>query len=271
MSIERNKVRQISRNCINKSPTGKKNFRKTSRQRCRIEDVLNQSRTVHGDENDDWSDILSTDSDDWRFPDREETIETGFEIIANYSEDDCYDFRNIAGEKVRMHTRSGGYFIALNWKKQLILLDRYHSEDGDVCCCSSCGGWEGVSSTKGIIRACNFRADRAISWKNMKHYALHNIDPFMTLRQLNQEDLHYRAICCLYSSFLWYANMSHGYVFHGPPWIQQNFDVLIWISVVKIQAAFRGWYFRHRVLYSPHTEIGRKFILAQYYDLIANW
>lgn len=54
------------------------------------------------------------------------------------------------------------------------------------------------------------------------------------------------------------------FMIHGWPQRKTVITKKFMTSIVRIQAVFRGYLFRHRILYSPHTDIGRRFLLKQF-------
>ena len=138
-------------------------------------------------------------------------------------------------------------------------MSTYDSEDG----CPSCGEG-GVSSTEGITEAVN-RDRHILHWKQFERHAMDMIDPCMTSRRLHRMDSHYIPLSILYSTFRYIVFSTQrdlskiGYSWKARVWTPWRYK-----AIIKVQALIRGWLFRHKVLYNPNTEIGRRYALAQW-------
>ncbi len=175
------------------------------------------------------------------------TDQPGWIVLATYS----------AGSR---RSRRGGYFIAVNPACQQVALDRYESHWGY---CETCDAGA-VYSNQDIEEALGGgRPLMQVSCYTMAYRARHHIDPSMTVRQLRPDDHDYKPLACLYTAYSWYDKMTRSIsstqiLAH---WRCKYYDPERYRCIVKVQAMIRGWLFRHRVLYNPHTKIGQRFLM----------
>ncbi|CAL8462549.1 g2082 [Coccomyxa elongata] len=165
-----------------------------------------------------------------------------------------------------------GRFLAYNIHRREVMLSEYSSGGG----CSSCG-YGAIGSEDAIMSILDKPAGNprqkpfVASAEEFLDYAQRLVDPAMTHRQAMPEDVGYQSLVTLYTMYiLFYFRVARCLYLHGREqvgiahvaawtlieWTQHKLDAL-----VRLQAAWRGWHFRQRVLYSPHTELGRRYLL----------
>lgn len=161
--------------------------------------------------------------------------------------------------KAGKYRHCGGYCLTYCPCTGQVVMSTYDSEDG----CPSCGEG-GVSSTEGITEAVN--KDRNIlHWKQFERQAQDMIDPCMTIRQLDRMDSHYIPLSILYCTFQYIVSFTQrdllrlGYSWKARVWTPWRYR-----AIIKLQAFIRGWLFRHKILYNPNSDIGRRYISAQW-------
>ena len=167
----------------------------------------------------------------------------------------------------RNRWRGEGHFLAINLLHRQVVLDKYKSEDG----CYSCG-YGAVYSHDDIQETLGGRRPLAqVSCSTMAHRAEHHVDPSMTLRQLQHEDHDYVPLACLYTVYSWFTQtqiLAKSAKVQSQ-WACRYYNQRTYGCIVKVQAMVRGWLFRHRVFYNPHSEIGRKRLLRGWHSLEA--
>lgn len=159
-------------------------------------------------------------------------------------------------------SRRGGHFLAVNPACQQVALDRYESHWGY---CETCDAGA-VYSNQDIEEALGGgRPLMQVSCYTMAYRARHHIDPSMTVRQLRPDDHDYKPLACLYTAYSWYDKMTRSIsstqIDILAHWRCKYYDPETYRCIVKVQAMIRGWLFRHRVLYNPHTKIGQRFLM----------
>ncbi len=157
--------------------------------------------------------------------------------------------------------RQGGHFLAVNLLRQEVILDRYESHQGfcDTCDYGARESHDDIEEALG-----GGRPLARVSCDTMAHRAKHFIDPSMTVRQLRQDDHDFAPLACLYTVYSWYAktnNMRLSLSSYRSSWRCKYFFPKRYRAIVKLQAMIRGWLYRHKVLYNPQSEIGRRFLL----------
>ena len=92
------------------------------------------------------------------------------------------------------------------------------------------------------------------------------VDPKMHLRRMQADDLDYDAVSAVYASYLLFHEQTLTPMARltCTEWKCRRWSKRCVSAVVKFQASWRGWYFRHRVLFSPHTDLGRWFLQHQW-------
>ncbi|BDA46417.1 hypothetical protein COCOBI_08-5100 [Coccomyxa sp. Obi] len=170
----------------------------------------------------------------------------------------------------------GGRFLAYNVHRRVVLLSDFTSGGG----CSTCGNGE-IESDDAMMDILGhppvyagwrlpFELGKPLvtSAKDFLDYAQRLVDPAMQLRRAMPEDVGYRSLDALYATYiLFYSKvLSHlsGEQSDFTPvatWSPKEWTPLRYNAVVRLQAACRSWLFRQRVLYSPHTELGRRYLL----------
>ncbi|KAG0585431.1 hypothetical protein KC19_2G011100 [Ceratodon purpureus] len=164
--------------------------------------------------------------------------------------------------------RDGGWFLVVDPATRMAALQRYQSRDG----CESCD-WNLLSSDDGVSEALEPALELAVPCLEMYRRAKLCVDPKLTLRRMRKDDLGYDAVMALYASYL----VFHEQTFLAgerqpsscpwPEWKCHRWSGRAVRGVVKVQALWRGFYFRKRVLFNPHTAIGRRFLERQWQRL----
>ncbi len=155
-----------------------------------------------------------------------------------------------------------GFVLVLCHTTRQAMIRRYAKYDG----CSSCG-YGGYGSSTGIDDALGNVSDSCvITLKQMLFRASHLIDPHMTRRRLSPEDYHYRPLVCLYTNFIWHMSPERE-PYRDVQAERKEYNEEIWKAIVRVQAVWRGWLFRCRVLYNPHTDIGQRYLQRQWQSL----
>ncbi|BDA46418.1 hypothetical protein COCOBI_08-5110 [Coccomyxa sp. Obi] len=161
--------------------------------------------------------------------------------------------------------------LDLHWR--VVLLFGYWSGGG----CPTCG-YGGVESEDAMMdileQAFGVSTEKPFmaSAEDFLDYAQRLVDPAMTLRRAMPEDVGYRSLDALYATYtLFYSRVlrrlsssrGHKHVDTAivAAWSPREWTPLGYNSV----AMWRGWLFRHRMLYSPHTDLGHRYLLRAWH------
>ena len=193
-------------------------------------------------------------------------VEYGFEYAEEeYTHTEYEGTFELVGEPdwktVASYSGDTGCFLVLCHRTRQAMIRRYGTYDG----CSSCG-YGGYGSSTGIddaLGSTSVTDSRVITLKQMQFRASHLIDPHMTQRRLSPEDDHYRPLVCLYTSFIWHMSPERE-PYRDVQAERKEYNDEIWEAIVRVQAAWRGWLFRCRVLYNPHTDIGHRYLQREW-------
>ncbi|BDA46462.1 hypothetical protein COCOBI_08-5550 [Coccomyxa sp. Obi] len=147
---------------------------------------------------------------------------------------------------------------------QKTLRDLFHISFGDSCLCNRWDLWRDIDYKEFLTAA-----QRLIDPATMRR-------PAMKLLRVQPEDPRYHSVVTLYATYKLFHSMvvrklsSRGWpsrpavralaAWRPKHWTQRRHEAL-----VRVQALWRGWHLRHRVLYSPHTELGRRFLLQSWH------
>ncbi|CAL8462550.1 g2083 [Coccomyxa elongata] len=171
-----------------------------------------------------------------------------------------------------------GRFLAYNIHRQEVLLSGYASGGG----CSSCGNGavESEDAIMGILaQPAGTPAQKpfVVSAEEFMGYTQRLVDPAMTLRREMPEDVGFQSLVTLYTVYtVFYSRVVRRlYLSYGreevsiaqvAAWTPKEWTPRQNKVVVRLQAAWRGWHLRQRVLYSTHTELGRRYLLRAWHQ-----
>ncbi|CAL8462551.1 g2084 [Coccomyxa elongata] len=170
-----------------------------------------------------------------------------------------------------------GRFLANNIHRRVVLLSGFRSGGG----CPTCGNGdiESEDEMMDILEQASGAPMGSIFLASAEEFlecAQRLVDPAMKLRQAMPEDVGYHSLVTLYAMY----TMFYSRVVRRSPlshrrerinfasvaaWSPREWDLAAWNAPVRLQAAWRGWHFRQRVLYSPHTELGRRYLLRAWH------
>ncbi|CAL8462535.1 g2068 [Coccomyxa elongata] len=199
----------------------------------------------------------------------------GWKIVATYR---IKNHRPIYDDDYDPYDRwASSRFLAYNVYRRVVLLSEYLS-GGPACPTCGFGGVDSEDAMIDILEqpyAAPMGKAFLASAEEFLECAQRLVDPAMKLRRAMPEDMGYHSLVTLYAMY----TLFYSRVLRRPPlshrrehvefaqiaaWSPREWDLHRYNALVRLQAAWRGWHFRQRVLYSPHTELGRRYLLRDW-------
>ena len=170
---------------------------------------------------------------------------------------------------------SRGYFVLVDWDDRTARIvsyceDSYFSSREGLGLCCHCGF---------AVQPVDGEDDDVVVWRGtweaLFHMAVNMIDPAMTLRRMQPDDHMFKELEELFLAVVVWRDQGcprwagrrgdstnvHG-VYSKTPLAQCV--VARAMAATRIQACFRGWWWRLHVLFNPHTPVGAAYLMRQW-------